>query len=98
MTRPASHREQEFDRSCGNCFFAHSPEYKRDLLCFFGDKIEINRWGFDGKIDKVDVRLDGDDVGLMEGEEYSQVWGGRVVDPVSDVCDEWKLNASETTG
>lgn len=96
MTRPASHREQVFPQRCGTCFFAHRPEFKTDhLLCFHGDNIEVHRWGWDGKLDKVDIRLDGRDVGMMEGEgEYDEVWGGRVVDPVTEVCDEWKQEAS----
>ena len=96
MTRPASHREQVFPQRCGNCFFAHAPYFKRDhLLCFHGDAIEINRWHYtDSKEVNTDVRLDGEDVGLMEGDAYSEVWGGRVVDPITEVCDEWKAEAS----
>ena len=95
MTRPASHRDVVPERSCGNCRFSFLPHYKNDLLCFHGDTIEVHRWDLgNGKLDLVDVRLDGDDVGLMEGEEYSHVWGGRAVDAYSGLCDEWQPEAS----
>jgi hypothetical protein len=86
MTRPASHREQIPERRCGNCRFSAVPEYKDHLLCFFGDKVEIIP-GLNPH--KPTVLLDGEDVGLMEGDEYSEVWGGRVVE-FSEVCDEWQ--------
>jgi len=90
--RPASHREQIFPQRCGNCFFAHAPYFKREhLLCFHGDNIDLSHWRHEGsETVNTDVRIDGNDVGLMEGEEYSEVWGGRVVDDLNEVCDEWK--------
>lgn len=91
MTRPASHREQTPPRRCGNCRFSAVPEYKNHLLCFFGDKVEFLP---SYQPDKPEVRLDGEHVGLLEGDEYSKVWGGRVVE-YDEVCDEW---APETKG
>lgn len=33
--------------------------------------------------------MNGEEVGMMDGDEYSDVWGGRVIDS-DDICDEWK--------
>jgi hypothetical protein len=84
--RPESHRIQIPEKRCGNCRHGLIPEHKNDLLCFFGDRIVTQpsfvRDGWD------DVLLDGEPVGLMDGDEYDHVWGGRAVDD-EDVCDEW---------
>lgn len=87
MTRPQSHCEQIPSRRCGNCRFAHIPEYKDDLLCFFGDAIESEQSYCNSH--KSVVMLDGDHVGLLDGQEYDPVWANRVVD-CTDICDEWK--------
>lgn len=88
MTRPASHREQPHERGCGNCFFSHLVAYKHNLLCFHGDNIEITGQSlYPVKSDY--VLLDGEEVGMMDGDEWSDVWADRVVD-CDDVCDEWK--------
>lgn len=79
--RPESHRYQEHSKRCGNCKHCHEIKYKNDDLCFLGDAITVEPEGF--------VILDGEDVSLMDGEEYSKVWGGRVVDPNADICDQW---------
>lgn len=86
MTRPASHREQIPERRCDNCVFSHLVAYKDDLLCFHGDDIRIT-----GKSECSEyVELNGEDICLMDGEEYSKkVWAGRIVYS-DDVCDEWK--------
>lgn len=88
--RPESHREQVPDKRCGTCFFAIRPYFKDDLLCFHGDNIEVNHWRYPAGDQQThtDVFLDGEDVGIMDGEEYSKVWGGRVVD-YTDICDEY---------
>ena len=89
MPRPASHRDQTFERSCGNCRFSHLVAYKLDLLCFHGDSIEVtgqSRYPVDADY----VLLNGDDVGMMEGDKYDKVWARRVVDPELQVCDEWQ--------
>ena len=91
MPRPPSHRDQPHDRCCGNCAFAHLVAYKLDLLCFHGDTIEVN-----GKseypVTSDHVFIGRDEVGMMEGDEYSNVWAGRIVDS-DEVCDEWKSEA-----
>lgn len=87
MTRPQSFREQIPERRCGNCRFAAIPEYKNDLLCFFGDNVEIEQ--SDCNRNKSVVTMNGDHVGLLDDEEYDPVWATRVVD-CTDVCDEWK--------
>lgn len=85
--RPASHREQIPEQRCGNCKFAHLVAYKLDLLCFHGDNIEVTgEVGYPVEAECID--LDGNSVDLMDGEEYSKVWAGRVVND-SDVCDLW---------
>lgn len=85
--RPATHREQIHERRCGNCRFSAVPEYKDHILCFAGDKVEIIPSHLNPH--KPRVILDGENVGLMEGDEYSKVWAGRVVE-WDDVCDEWQ--------
>jgi len=86
--RPPSHREQVHDKCCGNCRHSAVPEYKDDLLCFCGDNVVLRPSGLDGEW-RTDVELAGDIIGLMDGDEYGEVWGDRVVD-ADDVCDEWK--------
>ena len=93
MTRPASHHEQPMPaQCCGNCTHAHVIQFKRDLLCFKGDRIEVQP-GYNNDEDDVTliVGLHRQDVSLLDGEEYSEVWGRRIVDP-SDACDEWQAN------
>lgn len=85
--RPSSHREQSHDRCCGTCRHSAVPEYKDHLLCFHGDDVVFRGPGL--RAGTVDVILNDDSVGLMEGDEYDHVWGGRVVD-TDDVCDEWE--------
>lgn len=88
MPRPDSHRSQFHSQCCGNCAFSHLVAYKRDLLCFRGDMIQVT-----GKseypVTAEYVILAGEEVGMMEGDEYSKVWGERVVDS-DDVCDHWE--------
>lgn len=67
--------------------FAITPIYKDDLLCFHGDAIRVE--DSCSSSHKKDVILDSEPIGLMDGEEYSKVWGGRCVDD-TDICDEWK--------
>lgn len=87
MTRPSTHRNQDPPRRCGNCIYALYPEHKDDLLCFHGDSVTRRPSCLRGHW--VDIELaDGRAVGLLDGDEYDQVWGGRVVDE-SDICDEW---------
>lgn len=85
--RPPSHRFQVPEKGCHNCRHAHVVEFKGDLLCFHGDNarsIPSNiREGWST------VTLDGRHVGDLEGDEWSKVWGGRVVESF-DVCDEWE--------
>ena len=85
MTRPASYDDTPPTQRCGNCRFSRLIEYKRDLLCFFGDEIET-RPGVNGTDD---VTFNGEIVGILDGDEYDKIWGGRVVD--SDCrCNEWR--------
>ena len=85
--RPASHRHQDPTHGCFDCKYGIIPEYKYDdLLCFFGD--DISTEGECYELGHVSVQINGDFVGLLEGDAYDSVWGGRVVDP-SDTCDEW---------
>lgn len=86
--RPESHREQTPERRCGNCIFSHLVAYKLDLLCFHGDNILVT-----GKseypVTSDFIEMDGEEVGMMDGDEYARVWSGRIVDS-DDICDEWK--------
>jgi hypothetical protein len=86
MTRPASHREQEHPNRCGNCCFAKLLAYKGDWLCTIGDEHMFEHQD-DGRV--VAYAASGDCINFMEGDEYDEIWGGSVVDPSSDVCDEW---------
>ena len=87
MTRPISHRELNIKECCGTCKHSAVPEYKDDLLCFCGDSIDrAEPCVHEGTID---VRINGNSVGLMDGDSYDHVWGGRVVNS-TDVCDEWE--------
>lgn len=89
MTRPSTHREQVPEKHCGNCRFSHLVAYKLDLLCFHGDKIEIvGQSGY--PVDADYVFMDGDEIGMMDGDEYSRIWAGRIVDGWTEVCDEWQ--------
>lgn len=99
MTRPESHRDQFPEKCCRNCRHGIEVIYKRDLLCFHDDVVYIE------PVEPADRRLNderhvtlyrprkdpdnGDSVDLMDGEEYSEVWAGRVVDD-TDICDEWE--------
>ena len=90
--RPASHRDQPHNKCCGNCRHSHLVAYKIDLLCFYGDKIKVTgQSGYPVTADY--VILNRDEVGMMEGDEYSKVWGGRIIDS-DDVCDEWEAEAT----
>ena len=88
MTRPESHREQSHPRRCGNCEFLKLVAYKLDCLCFRGDAIEIHGQS-EYPVTADHVYFDGEEVGMLEGDEYSRVWAGRVVSE-DDVCDEWQ--------
>lgn len=92
MTRPASHREELPAKSCGNCFWAAWPEYWDHLLCFHGDNAVVRPDPIrpDDKFAREVTLEDGVEVHLLEGEERDEVWGGRVVDPLTEVCDEWR--------
>lgn len=89
MTRPESHREIEPSKRCGNCRFSCWPEWKDDLLCFFGDDIHVESGD---RKDRFFIELEGVDVNIADGDEYDRIWGGRVVDPHLEVCDEWQPN------
>ncbi len=90
--RPESHREQQHEKSCGNCRHSRLVAYKLDLLCFYGDSIEI-RGQSNYPVTADYVALNGEEVGLMEGDQYDNVWAGRIIDP-SDACDLWEPAAS----
>lgn len=92
MTRPASHYENLPARRCGSCRHSAYVEFKRDTLCFFGDNVRIGK-GCDYPTPADSVELDGRDVGSMDGEEYSEVWAGRIVHPNLGTCDEWSLRS-----
>lgn len=87
MTRPESHREIEHPKRCGNCLFSCRPEWKDDLLCFFGDDVRIE---YGPLQDMFFVELEGVDVNHADGDEYDRIWANRVVDPHLEVCDEWQ--------
>ena len=91
MPRPPSYKEQPHERCCGNCRFAHLVAYKLDLLCFHGDNVEVTGQS-KYPVNADYVLLDGEEVGLMEGDEYSRVWAGRIVES-DDICDDWKPEA-----
>ena len=89
--RPDSHREQTHQKCCGNCKYAFLHRRFRDLLCFHGDNIKTKNWSWisEPKDIKIDVILDGDNVENLEGEQYGEIWAGRIIDS-SDICDEWE--------
>lgn len=95
MPRPSSHRDQRHARCCGNCAFAHLVAYKLDLLCFHGDNILVFGTS-EHPVTAEYIQMNGEEVGMMEGDEYDRVWAGRRVDS-DDVCDEWKPEPSKTT-
>lgn len=88
--RPVSHRDCTPAQTCGNCRFSRLVAGKLDLLCFHGDEIEVAGEQSRYPVNADYVRLNGDNVSYMDGEEYSKVWAGRVVDGCTEVCDEWK--------
>ena len=88
MTRPESHREQRHTKDCSTCKYARLVAYKLDLLCFHGDTIEIHGQSV-YPVESDHVFLDGEEVGILDGDEYSSVWAKRIVDP-DEVCDEWE--------
>lgn len=85
--RSASHKSQFPEHGCFDCKHGIIPCYKDHLLCFYGDA-DLIVYSIDCESKKADIELNGLNVGLLEGDEYDQVWGGRVVDP-TDICDEW---------
>jgi hypothetical protein len=88
MPRPDSHRYQQHEKCCGNCKFSHLVAYKLDLLCFYGDTIRvIGKSEYPVTADL--IQMNGEEVGMMDGEEYSSVWAGRIIDG-DDVCDKWE--------
>lgn len=92
MTRPETHHEQSHVRCCGSCVFSKLVAYKLDLLCFYGDKIEIYGQS-EYPVTAPHVYLDGEEVGMLDGDAYDKVWAERVVDS-EDVCDEWSATFS----
>lgn len=92
--RPASHREQVPPQRCGNCLYGMIPEWKQHLLCFFGDEFTTQPSFVQAGCD--DVLLNGEPVGLLDGDEYDAVWGGRAVDD-TDVCDCWMADEGPRT-
>lgn len=89
--RPESHRDQTSERRCGNCKFAAVPVYKDHLLCFHGDNAVMEPSSCSSF--KKDVWINGELVGLLDGDEYDKIWGGGVVED-TDVCDEWQPEAT----
>ena len=87
MTRPASHASQPHPKSCSNCALSHLVANKLDLLCFHGDNIEVTGHS-NYPVTSDYVVMDGEEVGLLEGDEYDRIWSDRIVNP-DDVCDEW---------
>lgn len=88
MPRPETHRQQAHERCCGNCKHCHLVAYKLDLMCFHGDSIEVegeSKYPVSANY----VFLDGQEVGLLDGDEYDKVWCGRIIDH-DDVCDQWE--------
>lgn len=86
MTRPSTHIEAIPEDRCENCKFSALVAYKRDLLCFHGDKAEVT-----GVLESGEcfVELEGRDVSDLEGDEYDRVWAGRAVSD-TDSCAEWE--------
>jgi hypothetical protein len=84
--RPTSYRYQIPAKCCGNCKYSATPEYKDDLLCIYGDTLIKCNLLDDGKYD---LEIGSQTIGLMDGDEYDKIWGGRVVD-FNDICDEWE--------
>lgn len=87
MTRPQSHRSPPTpERCCAKCRYGLIPEYKEHRLCFYSDEIYFTPsclreyWW--------DISFNGENVGLLDGDAYDEVWGGRVVEG-EDVCDEF---------
>lgn len=92
MTRPQSHRVELPAKRCGNCVHCALVAYKRDYLCFHGDDVKVSS-STDNESSFVQLGSDAEFVEVMDGEEYSNVWGGRAVCPDTEVCDEWQASA-----
>jgi len=90
--RPSSHRDQVPEKGCYNCRHSHVVEFKGDLLCFHGDNARFRP--SDIREGWITVTLDGRYVGDLEGDEWSKVWGGRLVASF-DVCDEHDAEPEE---
>ena len=86
--RPESYSDEPPEKCCSTCRFSHLVAYKLDLLCFRGDKIEITGTS-EYPVTADHVALDGEDVGMMEGDSYDRIWGARSVDGAA-VCTEWE--------
>lgn len=93
MTRPQSHRAQVPLRRCADCKFANLVAYKLDLLCFHGDDIAITGQSH-YPVDADYVELGGENVEMLDGDEYGRVWANRIVDQ-DDVCDEWQKSGGD---
>lgn len=63
-------------------------------MCFHGDNYVAHRSNLYSWASE--VTLEGEDVTIMDGDEFDKVWGGRVVDP-DDVCDEWEKDDGPET-
>lgn len=95
MSRPESHRELAFEKSCQNCRHCLYPAGYSDALCFKGDVIEIPYFNEYPTKEPV-VMLDGEHIDLLDGDARDRVWGGRVLGiPGLEVCDEWEALKEE---
>ena len=96
MPRPDNLRETRHN-CCGNCVFSHWPKYKDHLLCFHGEVIEI-----EGEADWAEEEIiylaDGRCVSDLDGDEYSEVWAVRMVNPFTDICDQWQKTGKGNDG
>jgi len=89
--RPATYNDTAPERCCSNCRHAHLIAVKLDLLCFHGDTIEVTgHQEYPVRADHID--MGGEEVGMLEGDAYSKVWAGRIIDSDA-ICDQWEPEA-----
>lgn len=88
MPRPESYDDSPPARCCAKCMHSRLVAYKLDLLCFRGDNIKITGT-CEYPVDADHVELNGEDVELLEGDEYDRVWAARIVDG-QGVCDQFE--------
>lgn len=107
--KPKSYQDQDPDlvwglvqlHGCFNCAYSAIPDFRSDMLCFFGENPIITE-GHCPDRKHVEVaygelfpcgRKVWRSVSSMDQSEYGRILGGRNVLPCG-ICDEWRRDAS----